>query len=273
MERLQNEIIDCELFTCLKHLRGESYQNFMMNKLVPVVGNVCEANLGMDADVAAEMANEVEVIVNSAASTRFDERYDVALNTNTMGPCRLLSFAKLCKKLQVFMHVSTAYVNGEREGVVLEKPFRIGESIAAERARSDAERSSIPVLDIEAEIKLASRVCDNNDSCCQKMRDLGEERAKVYGWQNTYVFTKAMGETMLDVMRGDIPVVIVRPSVIESISNEPLPGWIQGNRMLDPLILSYGKGQLPGFLLDPQAVIDVVTNLTHTLLSPFSVPA
>uniref|UniRef100_A0A7N0UTK1 Fatty acyl-CoA reductase n=1 Tax=Kalanchoe fedtschenkoi TaxID=63787 RepID=A0A7N0UTK1_KALFE len=74
MERLQNEIIDCELFTCLKHLRGEYYQNFMMNKLVPVVGNVCEADLGMDADVAAEMANEVEVIVNSAANTRFDER-------------------------------------------------------------------------------------------------------------------------------------------------------------------------------------------------------
>ena len=28
--------------------------------------------------------------------------------------------------------------------------------------------------------------------------------------------------------------------------------------MLDPLILYYGKGQLPGFLVDPKAVIDVV---------------
>ncbi|CAM8963679.1 unnamed protein product [Rhodiola kirilowii] len=143
-ERLQTEIIDSELFICLKQMFGDSYQNFMIEKLVPVLGNVCEANLGMDADLAEEIASEVDVIVNSAASTCFDERYDVALNINTMGPYRLLSFAKLCKKLQMFTHVSTAYVNGEREGVVLEKPFKMGESIAAERARSVAERSSMP---------------------------------------------------------------------------------------------------------------------------------
>ncbi|CAM8892071.1 unnamed protein product [Rhodiola kirilowii] len=262
-ERLQREIIDSELFICLKDLCGETYQDFMLNKLIPVAGNVCEANLGMNADLAAEIANDVDVIVNSAANTCFDERYDVALNTNTKGPYRLLSFAKLCKKLQLFMHVSTAYVNGEREGVLLEKPFMMGDSIAVERATSDVERLSSPVLDIEAEINLASSVAagsNENDSMLmsQKMKDLGIQRAKAYGWQNTYVFTKAMGEMILNSTRGDVPVVIMRPTVIESIAKEPLPGWIQGNRMLDPLILSYGKGQLPGFSLDPQEIIDVV---------------
>ncbi|CAM8966749.1 unnamed protein product [Rhodiola kirilowii] len=258
-ERLQTEIIDSELFICLKQMFGDSYQNFMIEKLVPVLGNVCEANLGMDADLAEEIASEVDVIVNSAASTCFDERYDVALNINTMGPYRLLSFAKLCKKLQMFTHVSTAYVNGEREGVVLEKPFKMGESIAAERARSVAERSSMPMLDIEAELSLAaSTVANSTANVSQKMKDLGVQRAKAYGWQNTYVFTKAMGEMVLSSMRGDIPLVIMRPSVIECIAQEPVPGWIQGNRMLDPLIISYGKGRLPGFPMDPQAVIDVV---------------
>lgn len=57
-------------------------------------------------------------------------------------------------------------------------------------------------------------------------------RAKTYGWQNTYVFTKAMGEMMINSVRGDVPVVIIRPSVIESIGKEPLPGWIQGNRLM-----------------------------------------
>ena len=42
------------------------------------------------------------------------------------------------------------------------------------------------------------------------------------------MFTKAMGEMLLNSMRGDIPVVIIRPSVIESSIKEPLPGWIQG---------------------------------------------
>jgi hypothetical protein len=55
-------------------------------------------------------------------------------------------------------------------------------------------------------------------------------RAKKYGWQDTYVFTKAMGEMMIDKMRGETPVVIIRPSVIESTCKEPFPGWMEGNR-------------------------------------------
>jgi len=55
-------------------------------------------------------------------------------------------------------------------------------------------------------------------------------RARRYGWQDTYVFTKAMGEMMIDKLRGDIPVVIMRPSVIESTFSEPFPGWMEGNR-------------------------------------------
>ena len=55
-------------------------------------------------------------------------------------------------------------------------------------------------------------------------------RAKKHGWQDTYVFTKAMGEMVIDQMRGEIPVVIIRPSVIESTCREPFPGWMEGNR-------------------------------------------
>ena len=47
----------------------------MMRKLVPVAGNVCESNLGMDPHTANEIANEVDVIINSAANTTFDERF------------------------------------------------------------------------------------------------------------------------------------------------------------------------------------------------------
>ncbi|GLT77692.1 hypothetical protein SLA2020_492550 [Shorea laevis] len=59
-------------------------------------------------------------------------------------------------------------------------------------------------------------------------------------------------------MRGEIPVVIIRPSVIESTYKEPFPGWMEGNRMMDPIVLCYGKGQLTGFLVDPDGVLDVV---------------
>lgn len=46
----------------------------MLSKLVPVVGNVSETNLGLDKDLTNVIAKEVDVIVNSAANTTFDER-------------------------------------------------------------------------------------------------------------------------------------------------------------------------------------------------------
>lgn len=46
----------------------------MLSKLVPVVGNVCESNLGIDDHTAEVIAKEVDIIVNSAANTTFDER-------------------------------------------------------------------------------------------------------------------------------------------------------------------------------------------------------
>ena len=38
------------------------------------------------------------------------------------------------------------------------------------------------------------------------------------------MFTKAMGEMMIDKLREDVPVVIIRPSVIESTFIGPFPG-------------------------------------------------
>lgn len=34
-------------------------------------------------------------------------RYDISLDTNTVGPCRLMGLAKRCKKLRLFLHIST----------------------------------------------------------------------------------------------------------------------------------------------------------------------
>ena len=57
-------------------------------------------------------------------------------------------------------------------------------------------------------------------------------RARKYGWPNTYVFTKALGEMVLGHMRGDVPLVIIRPTIITSLYKEPLSGWMEGIRYL-----------------------------------------
>ncbi|CAD6202266.1 unnamed protein product [Miscanthus lutarioriparius] len=225
LRRLQNEVVDTELFKCLQEIHGEGYDSFIATKLVPVVGDVREANVGIAPDLADEIADQVDVIINSAANTTFDERYDVAMEINTVGPFRIMSFAQQFRQLKLFLQVSTAYVNGQRQGLVLENPFRMGDTIAKELGSSSGSE---------------------------------EEGAKLHGWQDTYVFTKAMGEMVINSMRGEIPVVTIRPSVIESTWRDPFPGWMEGNRMMDPVILYYGKGQLSGFLADPDGVLDVV---------------
>ncbi|XP_044948221.1 fatty acyl-CoA reductase 2, chloroplastic-like [Hordeum vulgare subsp. vulgare] len=261
MKRLQNEIVNTELFKYLQQLRGVDYNHFLARKLVAVVGNVGEANMGIAPKMADEIAKEVDIIINSAGNTTFDERYDIAMDVNAMGPFRLMSFARRFRKLKLFLHVSTAYVNGMRQGVVLEKPFSLGDTIRKELGYAYSSDLHNTVLDMETEIKLA--FCSRHDSnesasSCQEMKDLGLERARLHGWQDTYVFTKAMGEMVLHSMRGEIPVVTIRPSIIEGTCSEPIPGWIEGIRMIDPIILYYAKGQMTGFPADGDGVVDVV---------------
>ena len=55
-------------------------------------------------------------------------------------------------------------------------------------------------------------------------------RARLFGWPNTYVFTKAMGEMLVGKFKGDLPLVIVRPTIVTSTFKEPFPGWIEGVR-------------------------------------------
>ncbi|KAK1399900.1 Fatty acyl-CoA reductase [Heracleum sosnowskyi] len=249
-ERLKNEIIDTDLFKSLESLHGKSYKTFMQEKLIPVAGDVSESDIGIESNIAAEIAEVVNVVVNSSANTTFDERYDVAVNTNTRGPCRVLGLAKKCKNLCLFLHVSTAYINGE-SGIIPEEPMQIGHRVRSQMYTNEVD------LETELNIALQSKEASQVKST-PLMKELGLQRAKQHGWENTYAFTKAMGEMMITKERENIPVVIIRPSVIESTYREPFPGWIEGNRMMDPVVLFYGKGQLPGFLANPEAVIDIV---------------
>ena len=43
---------------------------------------------------------------------------------------------------------------------------------------------------------------------------------------NTYTFTKALAEQLLEKECGNVPLVIVRPSVVTASAQEPMPGWI-----------------------------------------------
>lgn len=63
-------------------MREEWAENFnsIVEKLSPIPGDVSRENLGVhDYDLRSEMWREIDIIVNSAATTNFDERYDITI--------------------------------------------------------------------------------------------------------------------------------------------------------------------------------------------------
>ncbi|XVE79280.1 hypothetical protein DITRI_Ditri14bG0045100 [Diplodiscus trichospermus] len=255
VHRLHNEIIGKDLFKVLKEKCGKNFSSFISEKITLIPGDISHEDLGVkDSNLVEEMWEEVDVVVNLAATTNFDERYDVALGLNTLGAKYVANFAKKCVKLKVLVHVSTAYVSGERSGLILENAYSMGETL-----------NGVPGLDINFEKNIIEEKLNeirsqgaSEKEITRAMKDLGIERARLYGWPNTYVFTKAMGEMLVGDFEGKMPAVIIRPTIITSTYKEPFPGWAEGVRTIDSLAVGYAKGKLTFFLGDLEAPVDLI---------------
>ncbi|KAL5056165.1 hypothetical protein RYX36_036847 [Vicia faba] len=253
--RFQNEIIGKDLFKLLKEKLGPKISTLLSEKLTLVPGDISLEDLGLeDSILKEEIYYQTDVIINLAANTNFDERYDLSLGLNTLGAKYVINFAKKCGKLKVLVHVSTAYVCGEGEGLILEKPYLMGQSL-----------NGVSGLDIDFEEKIVKdklselqQLGATQDEIKMAMKNLGLSRAKLYGWPNTYVFTKAMGEMLVGQLKDNLSVVILRPAIVTSTFKEPFPGWSEGVRTIDSLALAYGKGKLTCFLGDLNAIVDVI---------------
>jgi HAD superfamily hydrolase (TIGR01490 family) len=80
------------------------------------------------------------------------------------------------------------------------------------------------------------------------------------GWPDVYTFTKALGERATEELAAErrVPLSIVRPSIIESAWEHPYPGWIEGFKMAEPIILAYGRGSIPEFPGIPEGILDLI---------------
>ncbi|KAL6196148.1 hypothetical protein ACLB2K_031763 [Fragaria x ananassa] len=254
--RMHDEVIGKELFRVLKQKWGTDFDSFISEKVVALPGDVTIENLGVgEPRLMEELCSEIQIIFNSAATTNFDERYDISLAVNTFGTLRVLNFAKKCLKLQMLLHVSTAYVCGERAGLIpedsssMDKMIKEMDNIDFETVEKNLVKEKLNELKGQ---DASEKVVTNT------MKDFGIKRARLYGWPNTYVFTKAMGEIFMQRSKDNLPLVIVRPTIVTSTCEEPFPGWIQGFRTIDSVIAGYCKGKLTCLLVDPATVLDMI---------------
>ena len=124
-------------------------------------------------------------------------------------------------------------------------------SSSAPTARTELGAAGAPALAAKTEQLRERWVRD-------RLVEAGRARAASVGWPDAYAFTKALGEQALTDSKGDVPVSIVRPSIIESAWAEPRPGWIRGFRMAEPVLISYARGLLREFPGVPEGTVDVI---------------
>ena len=240
--RFQKIIEESPAFDSLQEKYGRKLGALLEQKVEVVEGDVGLPGLGLDEATQAELINSLDLIVNSAG----------------------------------LMHLSTCYVVGMRNGRVTEElehnynpsgdpAFDAEKEIASlrETVRHVEERAESPELTkalqrqalgkgVDASAAPASElegVLKRNRSRWARNRlvRIGLRRAQHLGWPNTYTFTKSLGESILSRAANELPIAIVRPSIVESSERSPFTGWNEGINTSGPLSYLLGTNfrQLP----------------------------
>lgn len=197
----------------------------------PVAGDMLMDDLALSEEDARRLHEDVTHVIHCAASVRFDLPIAEAAEINISGALRVLDFAKRCSGLQRLVDVSTAYVTphpGNGVHVVHETLVELP---------LDAQSAYDTILAGEAD----------------EARMLATT-----GHPNTYTFTKCVAERILVERRGDVPLTLLRPSVVSACRNYPFPGWIDSHAAYAAFISLLGAGHLKVVRTDGTTMVDVV---------------
>jgi alcohol-forming fatty acyl-CoA reductase len=255
----------------IESIGGEEKAAAIVAKRVTVI-NGSLSNVGT-------LPNDIDVVIHGASTVSFDPPIDEAFDTNVGGAFGVYGALLESGSNPHVVHVSTAYVGGIRKGVSPEsslthsvdwraeyeaaKSARIrveNESRQPDRlrgfldnARANSGKAGPQAVAAEAE---AARI----EWVTTTLVDFGRTRAESLGWTDVYTLTKAFAERAAEELWAQTGhrLSIVRPSIIESALHHPFPGWIDGFKVADPLILAYGRGLLPDFPGLPDSVLDVI---------------
>lgn len=197
--------------------------------LVTVIhGDLEQPGCGLSEADRAQVAAKTTHVIHCAASIEFDLPIAVAAQANITSALNVLELARLCPKLVGMVDTSTAYVSPWRAAPLREELVHLPRP--AEELYTSIQRGARP----EAEYL--------------------EET----GHPNTYTYTKSIAEHLLSERRGEVPVSIVRPSIISVSWREPFSGWIDSPAALAGCLLYISMGAIPAFYGHPGTRLDVV---------------
>jgi long-chain acyl-CoA synthetase len=254
---------------------GSRLGDFLREKIEVVEGDVSQPGLGLEESVRTRLSRSLDLVVNSAGLTDFNPDLRDAVSSNVESAEHLLNFIRVSDH-SALMHLSTCYVVGMRDGRVTEglqdnynptnvRNFDAEREIASlrEMIQHIEERSESSELERALRRQALGRGVDETrvatgelDGVLKRNRSrwvrnklvrVGMRRAQHLGWPNTYTFTKSLGESILARRGKDLPIAVVRPSIVESSQYTPFSGWNEGINTSGPLSYLLGTNfrQLP----------------------------
>src|SRR6266567_4285118 len=273
--RFEKIVEESPAFDNLHEQHGRKLGAFLNEKVEVVEGDVSSPGLGLDEGTQARLQKSLDLVVNSAGLTDFNPDLRDALSSNVDSTLHLLGFLRKCKHSGL-MHLSTCYAAGMRDGRVEEQlqdnynlakdsHFDAENEIASlrERIRRIEARAESPELSKALRRHVLGRGGDETAAPAaelegvlrrnrarwvrNRLTHVGLRRAQHLGWPNTYTFTKSLGESILARQGKDLPIAIVRPSIVESSRQSPFTGWNEGINTSGPLSYLLGTNfrQLP----------------------------
>jgi fatty acyl-CoA reductase len=296
LERLLSEVPDAHLFLLVRGrygspplgrvreiLSGNAFRSFRDREgPAGVETAISERITVVEGDVAGripDLPERLDIVFHCAASVSFDPPIDQAFQTNVLGVTALYESVRASSSRPHLVHVSTAYVAGMTKGVIPEAPLEhrvdwreeAEAALASRRAVEDASRKP-ELLDrfmvrARAEHRRAGPTTvasaaeeRRKEWVTKRLIEYGRARAQTLGWPDVYTFSKALGERAAEEIAAEngIPLTIVRPSIVESALELPYAGWIEGFKMAEPIILAYGRGNIPEFPGIPEGVSDLI---------------
>ncbi|XP_073965281.1 putative fatty acyl-CoA reductase CG5065 [Choristoneura fumiferana] len=199
-----------------------------LSKLSPIAGDVSAPGVGVSVD-QKELLARVTVLFHSAATVRFTEPLHTAAALNVQGTAAVLELAKDMPLLQALVHVSTAYSNAPQQNI--------------------EERVYPPPYDPESLVRCAKMLPPQTDTLLADSLQ-GEH-------PNTYTLTKALAESIVH-SQVDLPVCIVRPSIVTAALQEPFPGWIDNVYGVTGIIMEVSRGTYRSGFCRERCVVDLV---------------
>ncbi|KAK1120200.1 hypothetical protein K0M31_012570 [Melipona bicolor] len=225
IEQRFKKLIDDPIYESIKAIHPS-----VVNKVHPVEGDVSLSDLGLSVADRNILIENVNIVFHVAATVRFNEPLNVAVNVNTKSTARIMELCKELKHVISIVYVSTAYSNANI--------FEIEEKIYTTSFKPST----------------VINICESGDQ--QSIDLLEDEILKIY--PNTYTFSKNLAEQIMSNNSDSLPVAIVRPSVIGASLKEPCPGWVDNIYGLTGIFMLIGKGTTRTMLVKKSKRLDLV---------------